>query len=69
MLQVQARAHPLQVEVNRRVAELIGLPAEELVAERDDCGAPTLVLQLAQMALLYAHLGGQPALPAYAGVI
>ena len=48
--------HPLQVEVNRRVAELIGLPAEELVAERDDCGAPTLVLQLAQMALLYAHL-------------
>ena len=49
--------HPLQVEVNRRVAELIGLPAEELVAERDDCGAPTLVLQLAQMALLYAHLG------------
>ena len=36
--------HPLQVEVNRRVAELIGLPAEELVAERDDCGAPTLVL-------------------------
>ena len=49
--------HPLQVEVNRRVAELIGLPAEELVSERDDCGAPTLVLQLAQMALLYAHLG------------
>ncbi|MEB3254349.1 MAG: asparaginase [Synechococcus sp.] len=49
--------HPLQVEVNRRVAELIGLPAEELVAARDDCGAPTLHLQLAQMALLYAHLG------------
>ena len=34
-----------------------GLPAEELVAARDDCGAPTLRLQLAQMALLYAHLG------------
>lgn len=49
--------HPLQVEVNRRVAELLGLPAEELVAARDDCGAPTLRLQLAQMALLYAHLG------------
>ena len=43
--------------MNRRVAELIGLPPEELVAERDDCGAPTFVLQLAQMALLYAHLG------------
>ena len=49
--------HPLQVEVNRRVAELLGLPADELVAARDDCGAPTLWLQLAQMALLYAHLG------------
>ena len=49
--------HPLQKEVNRRVAELLGLPAEELVAARDDCGAPTLRLQLAQMALLYAHLG------------
>ena len=27
------------------------------MAERDDCGAPTLLLQLSQMALLYAHLG------------
>lgn len=49
--------HPVQQEVNRRVAELLGLPAEELIAARDDCGAPTLRLQLAQMALLYAHLG------------
>ena len=49
--------HPLQREVNRRVAELLGLPADELIAARDDCGAPTLRLQLAQMALLYAHLG------------
>ena len=49
--------HPLQKEVNRRVAELLGLPADELIATRDDCGAPTLRLQLAQMALLYAHLG------------
>ena len=49
--------HPLQVEIFRRVAEILGIPAEELVAERDDCGAPTLLLQLAQMGLLYAHLG------------
>ena len=49
--------HPVQQEVNRRVAELLGLPQEELVAERDDCGAPTLRLELAQMALLFAHLG------------
>ena len=49
--------HPVQQEVNRRVAELLGLPADELVAERDDCGAPTLRLQLAQIGLLYSHLG------------
>ncbi len=50
--------HPLQKEIFRRVAELLGLPTEELLAARDDCGAPTLLLQLSQMALLYAHLGG-----------
>jgi len=49
--------HPVQKEVNRRVAELLGLPTAELIAARDDCGAPTLRLQVAQMALLYAHLG------------
>ncbi|WP_115071802.1 asparaginase [Synechococcus sp. UW179B] len=49
--------HPLQQEINRRVGEILGLPAQELVAERDDCGAPTLLLQLSQIALLYAHLG------------
>ncbi|MFO7630820.1 MAG: asparaginase [Prochlorococcaceae cyanobacterium] len=49
--------HPLQQQVRRRVGELLGLPGEELVSARDDCGAPTLQLQLAQMALLFAHLG------------
>tara|TARA_B100000579_G_scaffold242254_1_gene198624 strand:+ start:1408 stop:2370 length:963 start_codon:yes stop_codon:yes gene_type:complete len=48
--------HPLQKEIFRRVAELLKIPAEELIAERDDCGAPTLLLRLSQMALLYAHL-------------
>jgi L-asparaginase len=54
--------HPLQQEVLKRVADLLALPAAELLSARDDCGAPTLQLQLAQMALLYAHLGagGQP---------
>jgi L-asparaginase len=50
--------HPLQQEVFKRVGELLALPSAELVAARDDCGAPTLQLQLAQMALLFAHLGG-----------
>jgi L-asparaginase len=49
--------HPLQREVVKRVGELLGLPGAELVLARDDCGAPTLQLQLAQMALLFAHLG------------
>jgi L-asparaginase len=49
--------HPLQQQILRRVGELLGLPGAELVTARDDCGAPTLQLQLAQMALLFAHLG------------
>jgi L-asparaginase len=49
--------HPLTLEVRKRVGELLGLPGEELVSARDDCGAPTLQLQLSQMALLFAHLG------------
>lgn len=51
------KEHPLQQEVLKRVGDLLALPAAELVHARDDCGAPTLQLQLAQMALLYAHLG------------
>ncbi|WP_320674561.1 asparaginase [Prochlorococcus sp. MIT 1341] len=50
--------HPLQIEITRLVSDLLRLPAEELVAARDDCGAPTLLLRLSQMAFLFAHLGG-----------
>ncbi len=49
--------HPLQQQMLRRVGELLGLPGAELVSARDDCGAPTLQLPLAQIALLFAHLG------------
>jgi len=49
--------HPLQQQVLKRVGELLGMPGAELVTAKDDCGAPTLQLQLAQMALLFAHLG------------
>ena len=48
--------HPLQKEIFRRVSELLKIPADELIAERDDCGAPTLLLRLSQMAMLYANL-------------
>ncbi len=50
--------HPLQQEILRLVGELLGIPSAELIAARDDCGAPTLLLELSQMALLYAHLAG-----------
>lgn len=49
--------HPLQQHLLKHVGELLGLPGAELVTARDDCGAPTLQMQLAQMALLFAHLG------------
>ena len=48
--------HPLQIEITRRVADLLSTSSEKLIAARDDCGAPTLFLQLNQMALLYANL-------------
>ncbi len=50
--------HPIQIEIIRRVAELLRVPANDLITAKDDCGAPTLRLKLSQMALLYAHLGG-----------
>ncbi len=48
--------HPLQQEITRIISDLLNMPQEELLSERDDCGAPTLRLQLAQIAILYAHL-------------
>ncbi|TGG84170.1 MAG: asparaginase [Aphanocapsa feldmannii 288cV] len=51
-----AADQPLQQEVVRRVAQLLGMPSQELPVARDDCGVPTLQLQLCQMALLYALL-------------
>lgn len=48
--------HPLQKEIFRRIADFLKIPTEELIAERDDCGAPTLLLRLSQMAILYANL-------------
>ncbi len=50
--------HPLQIEINRRVSELLGISQDNLIAARDDCGAPTLRLELSQMAYLYALLSG-----------
>ncbi len=50
------RNHPLQKQILFRVAELLAMPADEFIGAHDDCGAPTYVLQLPQMATLYAKL-------------
>ncbi len=50
--------HPLQTEVKRRVADLLRLPPDEILTARDDCGAPTMKLELTQIAFLFAHLSG-----------
>jgi len=49
--------HPLQRFVGKMLGELLGLPVEELIAARDDCGAPTYQMSLTQLARLYARLG------------
>lgn len=49
-------AHPVQKLIVDKVGELLGMPGEEFIRARDDCGAPTYSMQLLQMATLYAHL-------------
>lgn len=48
--------HPAQQLIISKVAELLAMPAAEFIGARDDCGAPTYLLQLSQMATLYAKL-------------
>ncbi len=48
--------HPLQVEIFRIISEFLEIPLEDIYAERDDCGAPTLYMKLLEMAKLYSLL-------------
>ena len=48
--------HPLQIEIFRIISELLNIPASDIFAERDDCGAPTLFLKLIEIAKLYSIL-------------
>ncbi|WP_458649141.1 asparaginase [Sivoneniella epilithica] len=48
--------HPVQQLILQKLAELLGMPGEEFIAARDDCGAPTYFLQMGQMSTLYARL-------------
>jgi L-asparaginase len=49
-------ANPVQKLILSKIAELLGMPGEELIEARDDCGATTYSMQLGQMAYLYAQL-------------
>jgi L-asparaginase len=51
-----SRSHPIQALILNQVAELLRVPAAEFIGARDDCGAPTYLMQLSHMAYLYAHL-------------
>ena len=55
------RDHPLQQDILRRLAELLRQPAAELPVATDDCGVPTVQLQLLQMAELFANLSSSEA--------
>lgn len=50
------RKHPVQQLILGKVAELLRMPAEEFLSAHDDCGAPTYLMQISQMASLYALL-------------
>lgn len=50
------RNHPLQTLILRTTAELLGMPADEFIGAHDDCGAPTYLMPLHQMATLFAKL-------------
>jgi L-asparaginase len=50
------RNHPVQKLILARISELLGMPADEFICAHDDCGAPTYLMQLSQMATLFAML-------------
>lgn len=50
------KSHPVQELILSKVAELLHMPPQEFIAARDDCGVPTYLMQLSQMATLYAQL-------------
>lgn len=50
------RNHPLQLHILSTMAELLNMPADEFIGAHDDCGAPTYLMPLSQMAVLFAKL-------------
>ncbi len=49
-------SHPVQQLILGKISELLGMPGAELIGAQDDCGMPTYLMELQQMAHLYAQL-------------
>ncbi|MCC0175792.1 asparaginase [Waterburya agarophytonicola K14] len=50
------RSNPVQKLILTKISELLGMPGEELIGAKDDCGMPTYSMELKQIAHLYAQL-------------
>lgn len=53
------RKHPVQQLILTKVAELLRMPPEEFISAHDDCGVPTYLMQIGQIAYLYAQLASR----------
>jgi L-asparaginase II len=63
--------HPLQREIRELVADLVGIPGEDLETAADGCGVVTFALPIRGMAMAFERLaGGEPegAAPALAAM-
>ncbi len=49
-------SHPVQEMILQTMSELLRMPAAEFISVHDDCGVPTYLLEIGQMAYLYAQL-------------
>jgi L-asparaginase len=54
-----SRKHPVQKLILDRLAELLHIPAAEFICAQDDCGVPTYVLEISQLANLFAQLSAR----------
>ncbi|MCG9893774.1 MAG: asparaginase [Thermosynechococcaceae cyanobacterium MS004] len=50
------QSHPLQKLILEKVAQMLRMPSAEFIAAHDDCGVPTYLMQIEQMATLFAQL-------------
>lgn len=48
--------HPLQQMILGKVADMLKMPAAEFLGAHDDCGVPTYLMEIGQMATLFAQL-------------